>query len=266
MFCITGRKSVRYIVAVTLILCFSLLSSQAQAHDFWINATASMGTPVDASIGYGHDFPNPEPIAESRFSLFDPLQLMRPEGSVSLQQKGENYAYQGSGDLARGSYVVAGTYLPTFWSKGPGGWAQSNRQERPDATYCEEVTMFAKTVLSVGGDTDKVFISRPIGQRLELVPLVHPATVSPGGTFPVQVLLDGKRLKLAEVTATFDGFSKNKEHKAFQGRCDLKGVIDIVTLRGGYWFVKVKHVESHQDPKVCDEVVLISTLTFHIPE
>lgn len=237
----------------------------AQAHDFWINAHEPEGDTVKADIGYGHDFPNPEPIPEERTNLFNPLYIITPEGNVDMAQSGENYAYSVKRKLEKGSYIVAGTYKPTYWSKGPDGtWTQTNRKQRPDAVHAEQAIMYAKTILNVEGSQEDDFITKPVGHRLEIVPLENPSKVHAGDTFPVQVLLDGKPLKLAKVEATFDGFSENKEHKAFVGRCDMKGRVDIVTLRGGYWFSEVTHIIENDDKSVCDEVILVATLTFDI--
>ncbi len=237
----------------------------AQAHDFWVNAAEPVGGIVKAEIGYGHDFPKAEPIPEDRVHLFDALQLVTPKGAMKLDQVGENYAFQGRADLQRGSYLVLGTYFPTFWSKGEGGWSQTNRLQRPDATYCEEVLMFAKTVLNVDGGRDDAFISKPAGQGLEIVPLVNPAKVRTGEKFPVQIFYKGKPAKTVKVEAVFAGFS-DKEYKAFQGRTDLEGKIDIIPLKAGQWFAEVEYSEPHPDKTKADDLIYLSTLSFRIDD
>ncbi|WP_051461160.1 DUF4198 domain-containing protein [Aminobacterium mobile] len=262
MFRFAKKRLLSFAVA-SVVFSFLLGSSSVYAHDFWVNASAPEKDLVKAEIGYGHDFPNPEPIAEGRVHLFDSLQLIKPDGVLKLKQVGENYAYQEKEALKKGSYIVTGTYLPTFWSKGSDGWAQKSRAQRPDATYCEKVTMFAKAVLNVSGSTSDEFVTKPIGQELEIVPLVNPAKVKTGEKFPVQILFDGKPLRTAKVSATFGGFS-DRGYKAFSGRTDLEGYIDIIPLKAGYWYAEVEHKYGYEDKNVCDEVVLISTLTFNI--
>ncbi|WP_448807784.1 DUF4198 domain-containing protein [Aminobacterium mobile] len=257
------RARVLCLVMSFVVLSIFLGAPGAHAHDFWINAKTPEGDVFKAEIGYGHNFPHPEPIAEGRTGLFDVLHLVKPDGVMALTQSGENYAYQCQVGLEKGDYLVTGIYKPTFWAKGPDGWAQKNRIEYPSATYVEEAAMFAKTIFNVGGATSNGLISKAVGHRLEIVPQVNPATVKVGGSFPVQVLFDGKPLQTAQVTATFADFS-DKEYKAFQGRTDLKGFIDIVPLRSGYWFAKVEHSYDYGDKTKCDEVVLVSTLSFYI--
>ncbi len=238
---------------------------QASAHDFWVNATQEASGPVKAQIGYGHDFPAAEAIAADRLHIFKPLRLVTAEGTVDMTQKGENYAYESAAALKKGSYLVLGDYKPTFWSQNADGWKQANRSQMTDATYCEEAVMTGKAILNVEGGVDTTLITQPTGQKIEIVPQVNPASVKPGGVFPIQVLYEGKPVKTAEVTATLAGFP-SKESKAFYGRTDLKGMIDVIPLQSGYWFIQVKHKAPYSDLKLCDEVVAVGTLSFHIGE
>jgi uncharacterized GH25 family protein len=244
------------------VLCLSM-SPSVYAHELWINAAAPKDGLFRADIGYGHTFPKPEPIAADRIHIFEPLQLVTPEGVTTLDQEGENYAYQKKENLKKGSYMVIGFYKPTFWSNGPDGWAQTDRSQRPDAVYVEEAIMCAKTIVNVQGSTDDNLITKPVGQRLEIVPLVNPTKVKVEEKFPMQVLYDGKPAKAVDIEATFAGFS-DKNYNAFQGQTDLNGHVDFIPLKDGYWVVKAKHAFEHPDKAKADEVVLLSTFTFHI--
>lgn len=161
-----------------LVLLFGLVAAQASAHDLWVNAVAAKGGPVQAEMGYGHDFPAPEDIPEDRMSIFEPMQLAAPSGLEALSPAGKSYAFSGKNALSKGSYLVLATYKPTFWTNGDGGWQRKNRLERPDAKHCEEASMFGKAVLNVDGSADAEFISRPVGQKLEIVPLANPASIN----------------------------------------------------------------------------------------
>lgn len=244
------------------ILCFSMIPA-VSAHEMWINAAEPKNGLFRADIGYGHAFPKPEPIAAERVHIFEPLQLITPEGVTTLDQVGENYAYQKKENLKKGSYMVIGFYKPTFWSNGPGGWSPTDRTQRPDATYVEEAVMCAKTIVNVQGGADDSLITKPVGQRLEIVPLINPTRVKVEETFPMQVLCDGKPAKVVSVEATFAGFS-DKNYNAFQGQTDLKGQIDFIPLKEGYWVVKARRTFEHPDKAKADEVVLTSTFTFQI--
>ena len=254
-------------VTMAVFALFLICAGSAGAHSLWATATPPKDGVIKGEIGYSDMFPASEAIAEDRLHIFEPLKLITPEGTFEMERKGENYTYELAKELKKGSVIVVSTYKPTFWSKGPDNtWAQTNRKQRPDATYVEEAAMYGKTIVSVDGGSDVEFITKPVGMRLEIVPQVDPATVKPGGKLPVQVLFEGNPLKTTEVLATFEGFSDKSTAKAFRDRTDLKGMVDIIPLKAGYWCVSVAHVSPYEDKSVGDEVVLESTFTFHIAE
>lgn len=271
----------RKLFAVLLVGLFAAFSLGvvAEAHEFWVNADYKDGL-LRADLGYGHEFPDPEPIPEDRVHLFEvPQSLVTPEGLVELKQTGDDkYHYEARTDLKKGDYLVLGNYKPTFWSKGPEGWKQANKpqykeQTKADATYSEEAAMFAKLVLNVDGADSTNVITKPVGQRLEMVPQVNPATVKPGGRFPVQVLVDGKPAKTAEVKAVYAGFTGDakdgdpvNEYKCFYGRTDLNGIINIIPVKAGYWNAYAEVKVPYSDTAVADEYVWVTRLTFTIAE
>jgi uncharacterized GH25 family protein len=245
-----------------IFFCLSMIPA-VYAHELWVNAAEPKDGLFRADIGYGHTFPEPEPIAADRVHIFTPLQLITPDGVTTLEQSKENYAYQIKENLKKGSYIVIGFYKPTFWSNGPGGWTQTDRTQRPDAVYVEESIMCAKTIVNVQGGADDELVTKPVGQRLEIVPLINPAKVKVEEKFPMQVMCDGKPAKAVNIEATFAGFS-DKNYNAFQGKTDLKGHIDFIPLKAGYWVVKAKYAFDHPEKAKADEVVLSSTFTFQI--
>ncbi len=102
--------------------------------------------------------------------------------------------------------MVIGSCKPSFWSKGPGGWKEKDRLQRPDATHVREAVKCAKTILNVQGASNLNLISKPVGQRLEIVPKVNPAIVGVGDNFPVQVLYEANPLKQPAWKPPFQGF------------------------------------------------------------
>jgi len=251
-------------VGIAIMLLLSAVPG-AVAHELWVNALGQQGELFRADIGYGHSFPDAEPIAADRVHIFRPLQLVTPEGKVTLDQVGENYAYQKKIVLKKGSYLVLGFYRPTFWSKGPEGWKQTDRIQRPDATYVEEAIMCAKTICNIQGAAADDLITKPSGQRLEIVPKSNPSAVGKNEKLIVQVLCDGKPVKGTDVEAILAGSSDNK-NKAFTGKTDDQGIVAIPPLQPGYWQLKAKHAYDHPDQKRADEVVVVATLTFRIDE
>ena len=241
-------------------LAFSFSSSQA--HDLWVNARLSPDATLEAEIGYGHDFPSVEAISQERIHIFEPLKLFGKDSVDTLIQDGENYRYVSSGVLKAGSYLIAANYKPTYWSRNKDGWKPENREQMKDADHCSLATMFGKNVLNVSGSKSMDFVTRPLGHKLEIVPLQNPADYQVNKPFHIKILFDGKPLKTAPVTATFAGFPAYQW--AFYGHTDLNGEIDILPLRAGQWMVKVKHDMDYEDKSVCDQASYAATLSFVI--
>lgn len=249
--------------------------ASAQAHEMWTCGAYKDGV-LKADLGYGHVFGVPEVIVPDRVHIFEPLKIVTPDGTTVLTQTGENYHYEGKMDLAKGDYIIRADYKPTFWAKGPEGWKQADRagykeQTKTDATYVEEAAMYAKYVLNVDGATSTNLITKPVGQKLEIVPQVNPATVKAGGRFPVQVLLDGQPAKQVEVKGVYDGFNGRASekdpangYKAFYGKTDLKGMVEIIPVKGGMWNVQASMTPAYPDKAVADEYSLTARLVFMI--
>lgn len=251
------------------------LTSTAHAHRVWVETGHTHGGEIlKAELGYG-EFPELSPIAKDRESLFKPMQLVTEKGKEDLmrQRGGENYQYQSKSAVKDGSYIVTAEYVPTFWSKNAAGeWKRVGMTEMPDATYCEQSAMYGKQIVNVGHDSaGTAVITRPVGHRLEIVPLDNPANIHVNDRFKVKVLLNGEPLPNATVTATFDGFDtsdRSKTHKteaqAFSDTTNSQGEVSIIPLRQGFWKASVEHKADYPDQKVCQKQAAYTTLTFQI--
>lgn len=233
----------------------------ALAHDFWVDGNNE--DKFKAHIGFGHGFPMPEAIPEDRMKLFDtPYIVKKDGGKIALKQAGENYQFEGE-KLGSGSYVLAGDYKPTFISvdkdnkRHMGGTKESVK----DVQTCRLVALSSKEIISVGGAKDE-FVTKPIGQKVEIVPLKDPSEFKAGEPFKVQVFADGKPLKRAKIMGTFDGFLKSGY--AFYSVTDLEGTAEVMALKEGKWMLKVSHDQPYKDEKVCDKEVLAATLVFDV--
>ncbi|QEY23176.1 DUF4198 domain-containing protein [Neisseria animalis] len=257
-----------------LLTCALLFSATAQAHRVWVETAHTHGGEIlKAELGYG-EFPDLEPIAKERESLFKPMQLITERGKENLirQRRGANYQFQSKSAVKDGSYIVTAEYVPTFWSKNAGGWKRVSMKEMPDATYCEQSAMYGKHIVNVGHESaDTAVITRPVGHRLEIVPLDNPANIHVNDRFKVRILLNGEPLPNATVTATFDGFDtsdRSKTHKteaqAFSDTTDDKGEVAIIPLRQGFWKASVEHKADYPDQSVCQKQTAYTTLTFQI--
>ena len=164
--------------------------------------------------------------------------------------------------LDDGTYILQGTYKTTYWTKTDDNkWHMGKtKKDIQNSSYCSQTSNFAKSIINIGNDTND-FVSKPIGQILEIVPLDNPSNFKVGVPFKVKVLLDEKPAKLIELKGTFEGFGENKF--AFLGTTDLKGEIEVTALRGGKWILMTKSKKAYENDN-CDEVAYSSTLTFQV--
>ena len=251
------------------------LAPVSVAHELWVQTGHTHGGErLKADLGYGHNF-TPAAIPAERLHFFRAgMTLTGPEGTQRLVQRGpHNYSYQSAAPLKEGSYLVAATYQPTFWSKNAAGeWAQKNLREMPGAVYCEQTQMFGKNVLNVGHDSlGKETVTRPLGHTLEIVPLDNPSAHRVGEAIPMQVLFNGEPLAEATVTASFAGFDTSykevghaAEAQAFSKLTDAEGKVELLPLRQGFWKVKVIHKTAYPEASKCQNLAAYATLTFEL--
>lgn len=265
----------RSIIILSAVLSIVAACSGVFAHEMWANAEYSEGL-LKADLGYGHVFPVPEEIPADRTHLFEALKLVAPDGTKEMTQTGKNYHYELKVDMPKGDYIIRADYVPTFWAEGKDGWKQTDRAgykklTGSDPTHVEEAIMYAKYIFNVDGADSTNVITKPVGQKLEIVPQVNPATVKPEGRFPVQVLLDGKPAASVEVKGVYDGFNGRAEeedpangYKAFYGKTDSNGIVNIIPVKAGYWNVYVQIEPEYPDKSVADVYVLVSRMSFNI--
>ena len=257
----------------TLASLLLLGSGLVSAHELWVNAPSSLGAgqKLEADLGYGHEFPAPEKIAEDRLQIFKPLALVSSKGSSDLKQSGENYHYTSEAELEKGTYWVSAVYQPSFWSKDKDGkWSQGDLKTVANAEFCGQYEMLGKAPVIVDGGFDGDFFSKPIGLPLEIVPLKPLSEFKQGQLFPVKVLLQSEPLAGAEVTATTDEILKldeaalkdEREPQIFAGRTDKEGVVNLIPLANGTYKIFAKTKKDFEGDKAqCNEHSWKATLT-----
>ncbi|MGQ0286003.1 DUF4198 domain-containing protein [Pasteurellaceae bacterium 22721_9_1] len=250
------------------------VAASVQAHRVWMQADHTHENEIlKADLGYG-EFPHLEQIPEKRLHFFERgVTLFGADGKQKLVQKSDkNYHFETAQPVKEGSYILAGEYKPTFWSKNAEGWKQADMKNMDKPTYCELTSMYGKNIVNVGHESaGKDVISKPIGHQLEIVPLDNPANINVSDLFKVKVLYRGEPLPNVTLTATFDGFDTadhSKTHKveaqAFSDVTADDGTVNIIPLRQGFWKAQVTYEVPFKDPAQCQVEKHYATLTFDI--
>ncbi|NVJ54468.1 MAG: DUF4198 domain-containing protein [Campylobacteraceae bacterium] len=249
-----------------ILMGFAFLAiTNLSAHEYWVDSQND--GKLSFNIGYGHDFPKLEKIPEDRLGLFEPLKITGEKQTIELKKSSAiNYNYESNEKLEEGSYVLSGVYKPTYWTKDENfKWYQGKTKDEIEtkARHCEKTQLEAKNIFSIGNKHSDI-ITKPIGHKLEIVPLSNPKDYKVGEPFKVKVLFKNRPLKVSVVKATLDGYLKGKY--AYYGRTDLRGVTEILPLKAGKWLVKVQVKKELKDNTKCDEEINVATLTFDIKE
>jgi len=256
-----------------------ILPASADAHGFWLQPedyTPVLREPVEIAFKVG-DAGDVEDwgLYWERIAAF---QLYGPDGVVDQQQAvritGEDEP--GSAQIALiepGSYVLAFASNPSFSDleaqrfdryvdqEGLSAVA-ADRAARPDRTQngTELYARRAKTLLQVGQVLTEN-VTRPIGQTLEIVPLVNPfrseVAQSGAGPLPLQVLWRGKPLEGATLSAA----ALDDTGEATMFTTDADGMVTIRAWAGQATLFSVVWGVPAPDDARADYFTIFASLT-----
>lgn|GEM_PF-738921 len=108
-------------------------------------------------------------------------------------------------------------------------------------TVRERYTKYAKTIIEVGAspETNQQFL-KPLGQRLEIVPLSNPTRWQAGDEVGVKVLLDGHPWPNVSLTAAHEGTLQGEV--AVRTRTDEHGTARWRLTQSGQWFARAHFI------------------------
>ena len=100
---IINKEIVMNIKKVLIGFIFLAVTSLS-AHEFWVDSQNN--TTPSFNIGYGHDFPKLEKIAEDRVDIFEALKITGEKKTLELKRSSSiNYNYELNQKLENGSYI-----------------------------------------------------------------------------------------------------------------------------------------------------------------
>ncbi len=249
------------------------LASGALAHDFWISPSDFRPEPessIDVRMLVGEAFSG-EGFARNTRHV---------ERFVMRGPAGTNSVTGNAGSDPAGSVKVgpAGTYIIAFRStrtrvelpadefeaylehEGLDHVIRARRKSgTSDAPGREVFSRCAKSIVRVG-KAGSDHASEAAGLRLELVPERDPYELAAGDTLVVRVLLDGRALPNALVTAHHTPGSED----VVQVRSDKHGRAALVLDRAGPWLLNTVHMLAAPMGVEADWESLWSSLTFDL--
>lgn len=269
-------RSIGLIVLTTLGILGA--HSTASAHSFWIQADrdryeAGQTAYLTLLVGHGAERQISR-IPSRRVVRFD---VTKPDGSVEslisrdgglrndrvpvrLDQTGTYMITFVSDDLAQ-SHLPADRFNQHLAIEGltpaQSVRQQTNTTERPGS---EAYGRRARAILLVhGAGFDSPQPLRPAGLTLEIVPALHPSSLEPGKTLPVQILYDGRPLPGALVKLV--DLSED-ELPTSSLRTDGSGRASFVLPRRGHWLVTVTWTRPNPTTEETDFQTVFSALSF----
>ena len=161
-------------------------------------------------------------------------------------------------DTATGPAILSASMIRDRMEKPRGKPAEG---EPPPAERMTRSAAYAKHFANLS-ETDDLW-SRPVGSRLEVVPLANPVALKPGAVLPVQILFDGQPVA-ATVQATWDDGGREGHGFVVRTRSGADGKADIPIDRAGLWLVRAKHgLDETREGYV--RFAGSANITFHVP-
>lgn len=248
---------------------FCILAASAKAHTAWVMAEkAEQGEDGIVILGYGHEFPIPEPIAPERAKIFRTPELIAPDGTrTTLKASDESHRFTTGVPLVEGTYLVLGEYQPTFWTmtRSEGSQMVPKNEAKGSVVSSYRFSTYAKSIVNVGNAAATELIQKPVGTVLEIVPLANPAAVKVGDRMKVQVLFEGKPLAGTWVYGLTEEFAPGlHDAKAFANKTDKSGCVEFVAWKTGMWQLEVNHRIDLEDKTTHDYDEMSAKLSFEI--
>jgi uncharacterized GH25 family protein len=261
--------------SLILALGVLILAVSVDAHDLWLVAdppSVALGSPLRLDAATGMKFP-------------ESLSAVTPDrvaGFWVLDAEGQRHEVAGArvdGDLLRAevSLEAPGVALAALAIKPltlelsaadfneyleHDGLPQILERRRSrgelEKGVRESYAKYAKAIVTVGDGGSRDLATRPVGLRIEIVPLKDPGEVGAGETLTVQVRFDGEPLEGVYVYALASG----DETYADGHRTDGQGRTSVTLPAGGLMSLHCIHMRPHADPAVADWESFFATVTF----
>jgi len=249
----------RHFLFQVLILFGSFMTTNAVAHDFWLEAQPFYTTPgkaVDISVHVGSGFHGDSlPNIDSWYTDFSVYQTHSkspvqgelgrdPAGYFTPSKKG-TYAigYQSTFSYAE---IDSDTFLTYLTKEGLDDALQYRQQNRLTETMGKENFMRHAKVLVQAGDGFEVDHSGVnFGYELEIIPLSNPYKKALNDTLKVKILYQNKPIK----NILLHAFSKAKPEQTQQWRSDNYGEVRITLNQSGPWLLKAVKIVKIDDDK-----------------
>ena len=269
-----------FVLAATVVLTASLA-----AHEFWVTSMqwqAAPGGRITLLANVGSVFPAADSFTvPERVSA---VRLVGPATDVAIpppyRREGDSLAADITAPSGAGTYVGVFAIKPRTAEKSAAvfeehlkhqGLSQiaADRRARGEAGKAarERYSRYGKTLISVGSEGDRSAATRPIGLKIELVPLVDPTSLNAGSRLRLRLLFDGKPLPGALAGAIYAGADVPPDSWLLTAITDARGEVEFSLDHQGPWLIRavtMQRRENESGPEAADWETYWASLTFRL--
>jgi nickel transport protein len=232
--------------AIVLALALTLVSAAALfAHDAWVAKEGDV-----LVVKYGHEN-KIDPYKPEYVTAAKAYDASGKEMAVTIKPQKTRALLAPS----RPPALVTATFNSGSWVKTPEGWKNISKVE---AKKEGKVVLESDTSVKYSKDlwqwSDR--FSKPLGGKMELVPLKNPLSLKVGDKLPVQLLYQGKPLAGAVVRA--EGHGKDEI------KTDANGRAEIVIKKKGFNILGVTHRTPTPHNPNADVLVEVANFSFEV--
>ena len=273
----------RLVVGSGIVAC--ALTASVAAHEFWATSVqwaVAPGARITLLANVGGVFP-----AADSFTVPERVASVRFVGPVTdiavappYRREADSLAADVTAPSTAGTYVGVFAIKPRTAEKSAAVFEEhlkhqglkqvaAERAARGETAKAvrERYSRYGKTLITVGSGGDRSAATRPLGLKVELIPLVDPTTLAAGSRLRVRLLLDGKPLPGALAGAIYAGAKATPDSWPLTATTDGRGEAEFLLEHRGPWLVRavtMQRRENESGPDAADWETYWASLTFRL--
>lgn len=236
------------------------VTATGSAHEFWLSAGSWRVTPGQRAtilVNVGDRFPDATSFTAPE--RVDSVRLIGPVGEIRVpppfRREKNSLAADVQVPTTPGTYIGVVAIKPRFIEiKAPdfekylaheGLDAVAGARERVGESTKpgrERYSRYGKTLIRVGDPGEGAHVTRPLGLKVELVPLSDAARLKPGDRCRIRLLFEGKPVAGAMVGAIYASANVRPDEWPLRERTDAQGEVEFTLNDRGPWLIRSVHM------------------------
>jgi len=236
----------------------------AYPHTMYVNVTdyaPTLKRGTKLYFAWGHRLPVDDMLGPQRLKR---CQVVQPDGKVRSLEKPTEFLTRVE-FTQKGTHIIAAELNPGFYTVYSQDGQTKHHIGPKTGLKNVELSLYyqqqSKALLDAGDPSDT--FRKPVGHKLEIIPLKNPALLRAGDFLPMEVLFEGQPVPgYPKVMATYLGFSTTGAYA--YATTVMHGRAQVKILQPGVWFIRVNYrvPATGEMAEKCNELSYTATLTF----